>query len=74
MRPPKRNPCWPQLNPNPHHAGKIYSFNEGNYQLWTDEQRTYIDSLKDPSLVRGSSGGGGSGGGRGGAVIRRCSM
>ncbi|PSC70876.1 Fructose-1,6-chloroplastic [Micractinium conductrix] len=33
--------------------GKIYSFNEGNYQLWTDEQRTYIDSLKDPSLWGG---------------------
>lgn len=28
--------------------GKIYSFNEGNYQLWTEEQKAYIDSLKHP--------------------------
>eukprot|EP01025_Chloroclados_australasicus_P027762 TRINITY_DN27479_c0_g1_i2.p2 TRINITY_DN27479_c0_g1~~TRINITY_DN27479_c0_g1_i2.p2 ORF type:complete len:278 (-),score=35.25 TRINITY_DN27479_c0_g1_i2:150-983(-) len=28
--------------------GKIYSFNEGNYQLWSDEVKAYIDSLKQP--------------------------
>ncbi len=27
--------------------GKIYAFNEGNYQGWTPELRAYIDSLKD---------------------------
>ncbi|KAF3329077.1 fructose-1,6-bisphosphatase [Carex littledalei] len=29
-------------------AGKIYSFNEGNYQLWDDKLKQYMDSLKDP--------------------------
>lgn len=29
-------------------AGKIYSFNEGNYLLWDDKLRKYIDHLKDP--------------------------
>ncbi|XP_068636211.1 fructose-1,6-bisphosphatase, chloroplastic-like [Aristolochia californica] len=29
-------------------AGKIYSFNEGNYQLWDDNLKKYIDDLKDP--------------------------
>ncbi|XP_078435351.1 high cyclic electron flow 1 [Wolffia australiana] len=29
-------------------AGKIYSFNEGNYLLWDDKLRAYIDSLKEP--------------------------
>ncbi|ONI03598.1 hypothetical protein PRUPE_6G267900 [Prunus persica] len=29
-------------------AGKIYSFNEGNYQLWDDKLKKYIDDLKDP--------------------------
>ncbi|EYU41814.1 hypothetical protein ABFS82_10G023600 [Erythranthe guttata] len=29
-------------------AGKIYSFNEGNYQMWDDKLKKYIDSLKDP--------------------------
>lgn len=29
-------------------AGKIYAFNEGNYQLWDDKLRQYMDSLKDP--------------------------
>ena len=28
-------------------SGKIYAFNEGNYQGWTPELREYIDSLKD---------------------------
>ncbi len=28
--------------------GKIYAFNEGNYQLWSEEQKQYIDSLKEP--------------------------
>lgn len=27
--------------------GKIYSFNEGNYGLWDDATKSYIDSLKD---------------------------
>jgi len=29
-------------------SGKIYSFNEGNYQLWDDETKAYMDSLKVP--------------------------
>ncbi|CAN1275626.1 Fructose-1,6-bisphosphatase, chloroplastic [Linum perenne] len=29
-------------------AGKIYSFNEGNYQMWDDKLKKYIDDLKDP--------------------------
>ncbi|KAJ3700676.1 hypothetical protein LUZ61_004381 [Rhynchospora tenuis] len=29
-------------------AGKIYAFNEGNYQLWDDKLKQYMDSLKDP--------------------------
>nr|TKS13417.1 fructose-1,6-bisphosphatase, chloroplastic-like [Populus alba] len=29
-------------------AGKIYAFNEGNYQLWDDNLKKYIDDLKDP--------------------------
>lgn len=29
-------------------SGKIYAFNEGNYQLWDDKLRMYIDGLKDP--------------------------
>ena len=29
--------------------GKIYSFNEGNYGLWSDGLKKYIDSLKDPA-------------------------
>ncbi|URE43759.1 Fructose-1,6-bisphosphatase [Musa troglodytarum] len=29
-------------------AGKIYAFNEGNYLLWDDKLRAYMDSLKDP--------------------------
>ncbi|KAL4423376.1 hypothetical protein ABPG77_004307 [Micractinium sp. CCAP 211/92] len=33
--------------------GKIYAFNEGNYQLWSEEQRAYIDSLKNPDLWGG---------------------
>ncbi|KAH7288253.1 hypothetical protein KP509_31G019200 [Ceratopteris richardii] len=28
--------------------GKIYSFNEGNYQLWDDKLKKYMDDLKDP--------------------------
>ncbi|KAG6541608.1 hypothetical protein Mapa_017001 [Marchantia paleacea] len=28
--------------------GSIYSFNEGNYALWDDKLKKYIDSLKDP--------------------------
>lgn len=30
-------------------SGKIYSFNEGNYQLWDENLKKYIDDLKDPS-------------------------
>ncbi|GMH30043.1 hypothetical protein Nepgr_031886 [Nepenthes gracilis] len=29
-------------------AGKIYAFNEGNYQLWDDKLKRYVDDLKDP--------------------------
>lgn len=29
-------------------AGKIYAFNEGNYLLWDDKLRAYMDSLKEP--------------------------
>ncbi|KAJ9694859.1 hypothetical protein PVL29_010369 [Vitis rotundifolia] len=29
-------------------SGKIYAFNEGNYQLWDDKLKKYIDDLKDP--------------------------
>ncbi|KAG2452526.1 hypothetical protein HYH02_002764 [Chlamydomonas schloesseri] len=29
-------------------VGKIYSFNEGNYGLWDDSVKAYMDSLKDP--------------------------
>lgn len=29
-------------------SGKIYSFNEGNYALWDDKLKKYVDSLKDP--------------------------
>ncbi|CAI5499646.1 unnamed protein product [Closterium sp. NIES-64] len=30
-------------------SGKIYSFNEGNYDMWTPQLKKYIDSLKDAS-------------------------
>lgn len=29
-------------------SGKIYSFNEGNYELWDDNVKEYIRSLKQP--------------------------
>jgi fructose-1,6-bisphosphatase I len=29
--------------------GMIYSFNEGNYNGWSEGLRKYMDSLKDPS-------------------------
>jgi fructose-1,6-bisphosphatase I len=29
-------------------SGKIYSFNEGNYELWDDKLKSYVDSLKNP--------------------------
>ncbi|XP_021750548.1 fructose-1,6-bisphosphatase, chloroplastic [Chenopodium quinoa] len=29
-------------------AGKIYSFNEGNYKMWDDKLKKYMDDLKDP--------------------------
>lgn len=28
-------------------SGKIYAFNEGNYQLWDDKLKKYINDLKD---------------------------
>jgi hypothetical protein len=30
-------------------VGKIYSFNEGNYEMWDEPTKAYISSLKDPS-------------------------
>ena len=27
-------------------SGKIYSFNEGNYMMWSDKLKSYMDSLK----------------------------
>ncbi|XP_021865512.1 fructose-1,6-bisphosphatase, chloroplastic isoform X2 [Spinacia oleracea] len=29
-------------------AGKIYSFNEGNYKMWDDKLKKYMDDLKEP--------------------------
>ncbi|RLN43336.1 fructose-1,6-bisphosphatase, chloroplastic [Panicum miliaceum] len=29
-------------------AGKIYAFNEGNFALWDDKLKRYMDSLKEP--------------------------
>ncbi|KAI0512163.1 hypothetical protein KFK09_012801 [Dendrobium nobile] len=29
-------------------SGKIYAFNEGNYLLWDERLRAYMDSLKEP--------------------------
>ncbi|KAL1823827.1 hypothetical protein DCAR_0311829 [Daucus carota subsp. sativus] len=29
-------------------SGKIYSFNEGNYQMWDEKLKKYMDDLKDP--------------------------
>eukprot|EP01025_Chloroclados_australasicus_P068904 TRINITY_DN962_c1_g1_i1.p2 TRINITY_DN962_c1_g1~~TRINITY_DN962_c1_g1_i1.p2 ORF type:complete len:465 (+),score=49.63 TRINITY_DN962_c1_g1_i1:179-1396(+) len=34
-------------------AGKIYSFNEGNYDLWDQSVQKYMTSLKDPSAWGG---------------------
>lgn len=33
--------------------GKIYSFNEGNYDLWDEGVKQYMDSLKKPDLWGG---------------------
>eukprot|EP00873_Tetraselmis_striata_P002685 jgi/Tetstr1/422949/TSEL_013728.t1 len=33
--------------------GKIYSFNEGNYKMWTPELQAYMDHLKDPEAWGG---------------------
>lgn len=30
-------------------SGKIYAFNEGNYQLWDNSVKDYINSLKEPA-------------------------
>lgn len=30
--------------------GKIYSFNEGNYDLWDNKLKKYIDHLREPTL------------------------
>lgn len=35
-------------------TGKIYSFNEGNYQMWDDATKAYMDSLKMPDLWGGT--------------------
>jgi len=34
-------------------VGKIYSFNEGNYEMWDEPTKAYISSLKDPSQWNG---------------------
>ena len=34
-------------------SGKIYSFNEGNYRLWNDDLRAYIEHVKDPAAHGG---------------------
>eukprot|EP00192_Tetraselmis_astigmatica_P011812 CAMPEP_0117667762 /NCGR_PEP_ID=MMETSP0804-20121206/11156_1 /TAXON_ID=1074897 /ORGANISM="Tetraselmis astigmatica, Strain CCMP880" /LENGTH=420 /DNA_ID=CAMNT_0005475543 /DNA_START=95 /DNA_END=1357 /DNA_ORIENTATION=+ len=34
-------------------SGKIYSFNEGNYDLWDPRLQKYMDSLKNPDLWGG---------------------
>lgn len=34
-------------------SGKIYSFNEGNYRLWDDNLRAYIEHVKDPAAHGG---------------------
>jgi len=34
-------------------SGKIYSFNEGNYDMWDDDVKAYIDSLKKPENWEG---------------------
>ena len=31
-------------------SGKIYSFNEGNYELWDDKLKSYIGELKVSNL------------------------
>jgi len=33
--------------------GKMYSVNEGYYELWSENTRKYIDSLKDPQATNG---------------------
>uniref|UniRef100_A0A7S3QZ19 fructose-bisphosphatase n=1 Tax=Dunaliella tertiolecta TaxID=3047 RepID=A0A7S3QZ19_DUNTE len=33
--------------------GKIYSFNEGNYNLWNDDLRAYMEHVKDPAAHDG---------------------
>ncbi len=33
-------------------SGKIYSFNEGNYAMWTPGLKKYMDSLKARGRVR----------------------
>merc|ERR1712060_498423 len=35
-------------------AGKIYSFNEGNYDSWSDGLKKYMDSLKTGGAEQGS--------------------
>ncbi|KAK1420714.1 hypothetical protein QVD17_22535 [Tagetes erecta] len=32
-------------------SGKIYSFNEGNYQLWDEKLKKYMDDLKEPGAT-----------------------
>jgi hypothetical protein len=46
---PPHNPAPPDPPESSPQVGKIYAFNEGNYALWDDGTRAYIDSLKDPA-------------------------
>ena len=35
-------------------SGSIYSFNEGNYEMWSDKLKAYIDSLKVRKAAEGT--------------------
>ncbi len=37
-------------------VGKIYSFNEGNNDLWDEDVQKYISSLKNPGRISGPLG------------------
>lgn len=43
---------WSSRNVKIPDSGKIYSFNEGNYNMWDAETKAYIDHIK----VRGPRG------------------
>lgn len=34
-------------------SGRIYSFNEGNYDLWSDKLKKYLDHLRQPGGPNG---------------------